>query len=151
MFTQWDEFTAWGLAPKMVAERAALYVADPINLTASFTYPATSLVSYLFQRVPGQFYEWQCLAGLDILFLACIAPAAAMPRKNWAGSVLVFAAGFLLPFFFSVVPAGTPSTIYANAMADTPLALLFGGTLCLYAAAGGRKTGFLPVPCHLPC
>ena len=54
MFTQWDEFTAWGLAPKMVAERAALYVADPINLTASFTYPATSLVSYLFQRVPGQ-------------------------------------------------------------------------------------------------
>ena len=142
MFTQWDEFTAWGLAPKMVAERAALYVADPINLTASFTYPATSLVSYLFQRVPGRFYEWQCLAGLDILFLACIAPAAAMPRKNWAGAVLVFAAGFLLPFFFSVVPAGTPSTIYANAMADTPLALLFGGTLCLYAAAGGRKTGF---------
>ena len=137
MFTQWDEFTAWGLAPKMVAERAALYVADPINLTASFTYPATSLVSYLFQRVPGQFYEWQCLAGLDILFLACIAPAAAMPRKNWAGAVLVFAAGFLLPFFFSVVPAGTPSTMYANAMADTPLALLFGGTLCLYAAAGG--------------
>ena len=148
MFTQWDEFTAWGLAPKMVAERAALYVADPINLTASFTYPATSLVSYLFQRVPGQFYEWQCLAGLDILFLACIAPAAAMPRKNWAGAVLVFAAGFLLPFFFSVVPAGTPSTIYANAMADTPLALLFGGTLCLYAAAGGRKTGFFA--CAMP-
>ena len=98
MFTQWDEFTAWGLAPKMVAERAALYVADPINLTASFTYPATSLVSYLFQRVPGQFYEWQCLAGLDILFLACIA--------------------------------------------------LFGGTLCLYAAAGGRKTGFFA--CAMP-
>ena len=148
MFTQWDEFTAWGLAPKMVAERAALYVADPINLTASFTYPATSLVSYLFQRVPGRFYEWQCLAGLDILFLACIAPAAAMPRKNWAGAVLVFAAGFLLPFFFSVVPAGTPSTMYANAMADTPLALLFGGTLCLYAAAGGRKTGFFA--CAMP-
>ena len=66
-------------------------------------------------------------------------PGGSMPRKNWAGAVLVFAAGFLLPFFFSVVPAGTPSTIYANAMADTPLALLFGGTLCLYAAAGGRK------------
>ena len=148
MFTQWDEFTAWGLAPKMVAERAALYVADPINLTASFTYPATSLVSFLFQRTPGQFYEWQCLAGLDILFLACIAPVAALPRKNWAESVLLFAAGFLLPFFFSVVPAGTPSTIYANAMADTPLALLFGGTLCLYFAAGGRKTGFFA--CALP-
>ena len=42
MFTQWDEFTAWGLAPKMVVERAAFYVADPVNLKASFTYPATS-------------------------------------------------------------------------------------------------------------
>ena len=142
-------FTAWGLAPKMVAERAALYVADPINLTASFTYPATSLVSYLFQRVPGQFYEWQCLAGLDILFLACIAPAAAMPRKK-AGRVLCWylLRAFFCRSFFSVVPAGTPSTIYANAMADTPLALLFGGTLCLYAAAGGRKTGFFA--CAMP-
>ena len=33
-------------------------------------------------------------------------------------------------------------------MADTPLALLFGGTLCLYAAAGGRKTGFFA--CAMP-
>ena len=49
MFTQWDEFTAWGLAPKMVVERAAFYVADPVNLKASFTYPATSLVTFLFQ------------------------------------------------------------------------------------------------------
>lgn len=30
MFTQWDEFTAWGLAPKMVVERGAFYVADPV-------------------------------------------------------------------------------------------------------------------------
>lgn len=44
MFTQWDEFTAWGLAPKMVVERGAFYVADPVNLKASFTYPATSLI-----------------------------------------------------------------------------------------------------------
>ena len=49
MFTQWDEFTAWGLAPKMVVERGAFYVADPVNLKASFTYPATSLITFLFQ------------------------------------------------------------------------------------------------------
>ena len=150
MFTQWDEFTAWGLAPKMVAERAALYVADPINLTASFTYPATSLVSYLFQRVPGQFYEWQCLAGLDILFLACIAPAAAMPRKT--GRVLCWC--LLRAFFcrsFSAWFRRAPHPPFTPTPWRIPLALLFGGTLCLYAAAGGRKTGFLPVPCHLPC
>ena len=36
MFTQWDEFTAWGLAPKMMAERASLYGHDPVDLTAAF-------------------------------------------------------------------------------------------------------------------
>ena len=63
MFTQWDEFTAWGLAPKMVVERGAFYVADPVNLKASFTYPATSLITFLFQPF-GPWAEWACLACL---------------------------------------------------------------------------------------
>lgn len=142
MFTQWDEFTAWGLAPKMVAERAALYVADPVNLTASFTYPATSLLSYLFQRTPGQFSEWQCMAAIDILALAALAPATVLPRARWGQGILVFAVGAVLPFFFSTAPAGTASTVYQNAMADLPLAALFGGSLCLYYAGGGRRTCF---------
>ena len=142
MFTQWDEFTAWGLAPKMVAERSALYVADPVNLTASFTYPATSLLSYLFQRTPGAFSEWQCLAAIDILALAALAPATVLPRARWGQGVLVFAVGAVLPFFFSTAPAGTASTVYQNAMADLPMAALFGGALCLYYAGGGRRGCF---------
>ena len=66
MFTQWDEFTAWGLAPKMVVERGAFYVADPVNLKASFTYPATSLITFLFQPF-GPWAEWACLAAIDTL------------------------------------------------------------------------------------
>ena len=142
MFTQWDEFTAWGLAPKMVTERAALYVADPVNLTASFTYPATSLLSYLFQRTPGQFSEWQCLAAIDILALAALAPATVLPRARWGQGILLFTVGAVLPFFFSTAPAGTASTVYQNAMADLPMAALFGGSLCLYYAGGGRRGGF---------
>lgn len=151
MFTQWDEFTAWGLAPKMVAERAALYVADPINLTASFTYPATSLVSYLFQRVPGQFYEWQCLAGLDILFLACIAPAAAMPRKNWAGAVLVFAAGFLLPFFSAWFRRAPHPPFTPTPWRIPPWRCCLAEPCACMPRRAGAKPAFLPVPCHLPC
>ena len=71
MFTQWDEFTAWGLAPKMVVERGAFYVADPVNLKASFTYPATSLITFLFQPF-GPWAEWACLAAIDTLALACL-------------------------------------------------------------------------------
>ena len=68
MFTQWDEFTAWGLAPKMVVERGAFYVADPVNLKASFTYPATSLITFLFQPF-GRWAERACLAAIATLAL----------------------------------------------------------------------------------
>lgn len=141
MFTQWDEFTAWGLAPKMVVERGAFYVADPVNLKASFTYPATSLLAFLFQPF-GLWAEWACLAAIDTLALACLAAAAALPRLKWAEGILVFAAGFLLPYFFSATAAGNYAVQYVNAMADLPLAMLFGGTLCLYFAVGRHKHAY---------
>ena len=141
MFTQWDEFTAWGLAPKMVVERGAFYVADPVNLKASFTYPATSLLAFLFQPF-GLWAEWACLAAIDTLALACLTAAAALPRAKWAEGILVFAAGFLLPYFFSATAAGNYAVQYVNAMADLPLAMLFGGTLCLYFAVGRHKHAY---------
>ena len=131
MFTQWDEFTAWGLAPKMVVERGAFYVADPVNLKASFTYPATSLAAYLFQPF-GRWAEWACLAALDTLALACVAAASALPRPRWGAAVVLFAGGVLLPYFFSDPAPGAYATQYVSAMAELPMALLFGGTLCLY-------------------
>lgn len=138
MFTQWDEFTAWGLAPKMVVERGAFYVADPVNLKASFTYPATSLVTFLFQPF-GVWSEWACLAALDTLALACVAAATALPRDRWHSGVLVFAAGVLLPYFFRDPTPGAYATQYVNAMADLPMAMLFGGTLCLYLGTQRRR------------
>ncbi len=138
MFTQWDEFTAWGLAPKMVVERGAFYVADPVNLKASFTYPATSLVTFLFQPF-GVWSEWACLAALDTLALACVAAATALPRDRWYSGVLVFAAGVLLPYFFRDPAPGAYATQYVNAMADLPMAMLFGGTLCLYLGTQRRR------------
>ena len=141
MFTQWDEFTAWGLAPKMVVERGAFYVADPVNLKASFTYPATSLVTFLFQPF-GVWSEWACLAALDTLALACVAAATALPRDRWYSGVLVFAAGVLLPYFFRDPTPGAYATQYVNAMADLPMAMLFGGTLCLYLGTQRRRSIF---------
>ena len=79
MFTQWDEFTAWGLAPKMVVERGAFYVADPVNLKASFTYPATSLLAFLFQPF-GLWAEWACLAAIDTPRLRATTPCSMSTR-----------------------------------------------------------------------
>lgn len=141
MFTQWDEFTAWGLAPKMVVERGAFYVADPVNLKASFTYPATSLIAFLFQPF-DQWAEWACLAALDTLALACVAAASALLRQRWFSGVLVFAAGVVLPYFFSNPTPGAYATQYVNAMADLPMAMLFGGACCLYLGVRDRRRAF---------
>ena len=86
--------------------------------------------------------EWACLAAIDTLALACLAAAAALPRLKWAEGILVFAAGFLLPYFFSATAAGNYAVQYVNAMADLPLAMLFGGTLCLYFAVGRHKHAY---------
>lgn len=132
MFTQWDEFTFWGAAAKMLKEQNMLYPHAPGNLKARAGLPALSLLSYLYQAFSPRFTEWQCLAAYDSLFMAAIGACAALPRRRWAESVLLLGAGAALPFFFGPVPAGTPGTVYANAMADVPLALLFGGVFCLY-------------------
>lgn len=143
MFVEWDEFTFWGMAAKLLKEKNVLYPADPANLRAVSGLPGLGLVSYFVQGFAADFGEWQCLAGYDMLLMACLSAAAALPRRRWAHSVAVLAGGALLPFFFSVVPAGTASTVYANAMADVPLALLFGGVLCLWFAVGPGRLGML--------
>ena len=114
MFTQWDEFTAWGLAPKMVVERGAFYVADPVNLKASFTYPATSLLAFLFQPF-GLWAERACLAAIDTLALACLAAAAAIGGTSFAnmgpealfGCLFAFLAAFGWGFEGCVAGFGT--------------------------------------------
>jgi hypothetical protein len=143
MFTQWDEFTFWGTAARILKDQNALYCAAPGNLAARAGMPGMALVSYLFQGLGGSFSEWQCLAAYDIFFMACLAAAAALGAEHWPHGVLLLAAGVLLPFFFSVPMPGAQSIVYLNAMGDIPLALGFGGSLCLYFAVREHRVGIL--------
>ena len=65
--------------------------------------------------------------------------------------MLVFAAGFLLPLFFSATPTGSYAAQYVNAMADLPLAMLFGGVFCLYYAWGAKSAPSGSRRCRWPC
>ncbi len=143
MFTQWDEFTAWGAAAKLVKTMDALYVAQPYSLTASHSLPGSSMVCYLFAAFSPAFSEWACFAAVDTLLLACAAAAAAIaaPKARWPQSVLVFGAAALLPLLFQVLPAGAVGTAYRTLMADMPMGFLFGGALCAYFAAPARRSG----------
>ncbi|MGN0974490.1 MAG: hypothetical protein ACI4OL_00705 [Gemmiger sp.] len=139
MFTQWDEFTFWGVAAKILKDQNMLYCAAPGNLAARAGMPGLALLSYFFQGCSGTFSEWQCLAAYDIFFMACLSAASALPQKRWQCSLTLLGCGVLLPFFFNAYEPGAVSTVYCNAMADTALALQFGGVLCLWQAVRGRR------------
>lgn len=143
MFIQWDEFTFWGVAAKILKDQNMLYCAAPGNLAARAGMPGLALLSYFFQGCSDRFGEWQCLAAYNIFFMACLAAACALPKKRWNLALLTAACGVLLPFFFTAYEPGAVSSVYRNAMADVPLALQFGGTLCLWCSVSGRRSGLL--------
>ena len=141
MFVQWDEFTFWGTACKMVCQQNMLYPGAPGNLAARAYLPGMMLVSYLFQ--PVHWAEWQCLAAYAFLFLAAFAACASLPKRHWAISFVLLGAAVLLPFFFTVAVPGEASKVYLNAMGDVPLGLCFGGTFCVWLGTGHKKSGLV--------
>ena len=141
MFIQWDEFTFWGTACKMVSEQNMLYPGAPGNLAARAYLPGMMMISYLFQG--PSWAEWQCLAAYAFLFLAAFAACASLPKRRWALSFVLLGAEVLLPFFFTVAVPGEASKVYLNAMGDVPLGLCFGGTFCIWLGAGHKKSGLV--------
>lgn len=142
MFIQWDEFTFWGTACRMVKEQNMLYPGAPGNLAARAYLPGMMMVSYLFQ-LGGAWAEWRCLLAYFFLFLAVFGACAALPRKHWSISALLMGAAFLLPFFFTAPSVGTASKVYLNAMGDVPLGLCFGGAACIWLGTGRKRWGVL--------
>lgn len=141
LFTQWDEFTLWGSACKMVCEQDVLFPAARGYLAGRGSLPGMMLLSYLFQFAAPGFAEWAVFAAYDTLYMAVAALAASLAGRGWRSAVLAFAAVVSLPFFFSVYQPGAVSQVYQSAMGDLALAFVFGGAVCLYLAAGDSPAG----------
>lgn len=141
LFTQWDEFTLWGSACKMVCEQDVLFPAARGYLAGRGSLPGMMLLGYLFQFAAPGFAEWAVFAAYDTLYMAVAALAASLAGRGWRSVVLTFAAVVSLPFFFSVYQPGAVSQVYQSAMGDLALAFVFGGAVCLYLAAGNSPAG----------
>lgn len=145
MLTQWDEFTFWGAAGKVVSTTGQLYTTAKSNLIARYTPPGLIVFSYMMQFFGTHFSEPGFMAAFAVVYLAAFAAATALWDTTRAGTLVVFAALFALPFLFEAGLPGTVSYSYLSCMADTALAALFGGALCLYFA-GGEKNQNLFIP-----
>ncbi|MDD3428628.1 MAG: hypothetical protein PHG02_01315, partial [Oscillospiraceae bacterium] len=134
LFTEWDEFSFWGTAAKVVKQQNTLYSIIPSGLTNRSYPPGLIVLTYLFEFFAPAFTEWIMFAAYDILFFAVFAAAVScFKNARWQTAFLAFAALCATPFFFDVVNReATLIRTYMIAYADMPCAILFGGALALY-------------------
>lgn len=143
MFTQTDEFSLWGSAAKLTKLHDMLHPGAPGNLLARTATPALMLAAYLFQFFGTGFSEWSAYFAIDTLLAAAVAAVASLPRGSKAGTAVVAACGFLVPYFFSAPSLGGISNVYLSFMGDLPLGFVFGASLCVYFSLRERPAAAL--------
>ncbi len=132
MLTHWDEFTFWGTAAKVTVQNDELYTTARSSLIARSYQPGIIVFAYMLQFF-GSFSDASYIAGYMVLYLACMAVPAALWHKSKSTSVLMLLSLFFIPLFFPLTTsAGQMQWTYFVCMADLPLAMVFGGTLCFY-------------------
>ena len=144
IFNEWDEFSFWGIAPKVVKTENQLYTYNPGEMRVSTFVPGIIMLDYAFQFLGSVFVPWKVYAAYDILFFAVFAAAISMlGRRHWHIAVPAAAVLTLVPYMVSVYQRGIyVQTTYMNAYSDIPMGLLFGAGLVLYFAPR-KKTPIL--------
>ncbi|MDD3430343.1 MAG: hypothetical protein PHG02_10110, partial [Oscillospiraceae bacterium] len=146
MFIEWDEFSFWGIASKIVKQQNRVYtIVTPNPMVGIGQNPGLILFGYFLQFLGGAFAEWKVLAAYNLIFFATWAAAiGAFNIKRWKTAVPVTVICFLLPFFFTVYfkQVYTVNT-YFSAYADIPMGMMVGGILaCWYGSRQNKGCGY---------
>ena len=145
LFSQWDEFTFWGIAAKITKTQNLLYpMVRPGFWWTMTEYPALVVLSY-FAQFFGAFAPWKMYWAYGLLYFACVAALLApFGRRHWRIAIPMGVCGLAVPFFFTV-PYETVALAktWISAYADLPGGLLLGGCLCLYFGVRQSKNGAL--------
>lgn len=136
VFSEWDEFSFWGIAAKVVKTENQLYTFHPGEMRATTFVPGLIMLDYAFQFLGAAFVPWKVYAAYDVLYFAVFAAAFSMlGRRHWHIAAPAAAVLTLTPFLMTVYYRDIyVRTIYINAYADIPMGLLFGAGLVLYFA-----------------
>lgn len=151
MFLQWDEFSFWGTAPKLMKLFNQMYTTAPMGWiwTASYA-PTPASLSYFVQFFGDGFIEWQTYAACNLLLFAAMAAATApIGKKNIAVAAPLFGILLLLPYFIQYYgQMGWVTGAYMDSQGDIPLGFAFAAALCCTLGRGEEEKGlaaFLPV------
>ena len=141
IFMEWDEFSFWGMAPKLVKETGQMYTVYPSNMRVTTFVPGLVMLSYHFQFIGAAFVQWKAIAAYNILFFAVFsAVLSGLKRKNWTTAIptafICFLVPYLLTTYYRVIHVSLP---YLFVYADIPLGMVLAGALALYFSAEEKK------------
>lgn len=134
-FSEWDEFTHWGLVVKAMDYFNVLGPASPTYVNSSEYPPGLATISYLIVKIGKEFDEADVLWAYQLLFVALLIPV--LNKFNWR-QFPTFVISFLILIFSSVIFYNTFQTIYADPM----LAILFGFSLFITTSSNFIKNKF---------
>lgn len=83
---EWDEFSFWSIAPKVVKTTNHIYTAVPGNLRVTTFVPGLIMLDYAFQFIGRGFVAWKIFAAYDLLLFAIFA-AVLSPLKKRTGQL----------------------------------------------------------------
>ncbi len=135
VFSDWDEFTLWGTAAKLMKLNNQLYTTTEMGWFWTATQmPGLFTLGYFAQFFGSGFAPWKVLWAYDVLFMACftavLAPASS---KRWRLAVPLSALLLSIPFFFTVFTRLIHfNKAYISSYGDIPAGIWFGGTLAFY-------------------
>lgn len=155
VFSQWDEFVSWGVAPKLTLLNHRLYpTADQGFFWTITERPALVLLSYFTQFFSAAFMPWKLYWVYALLFFACgSALLSAFDWKDWKIALPLGVTALILPFFFEVAYHTVElKNTYLSAYADIPGGMLFGGALVVwFSLRQSRQPVWWPALLPLAC
>ncbi len=141
LFYEWDDFSFWGTAARVVSETNLLYSVAESNLYGPSHPPALIMAAYLFNFL-GEYEAFRHLLGYDILLFAAFGAILSCfdkDKRHFAVAILVIL--LVSPFIALNIFGRAVHLIpgFMSGYADYPMGIIFGATLTVYfCRVGGR-------------
>ena len=138
IFRDWDEFSFWGTAAKLLFLNNKLYTFFPASVTLS-SPPALPVFSYFVQFFNRYFIEHQTYVAYDMMITAALSVMFSRVKWKNAPTILTLTA-FSFIGIYAFFHASEGLRAYATAYSDMQIGFLFGGTVLIWYSF--EKKGF---------
>jgi len=130
IFRDWDEFSFWGVAAKLVFLNNRLYTFFPASITLS-SQPALPVFSYFIQFFNRSFIERHTYVAYDMMITASL--SVMFSRLKWKNVFAVLSlSAFSFLGIYAFFHASEGLRAYATSYSDMQMGFLFGGTVLMW-------------------